>query len=199
MAEKCIHIKDNGEPCGAKTMLCADYCFFHHPDLEDERKAASAKGGKAGKPPLPPPGPPVSVSLCTAGDRRKFRQDLLQRSDRGEDRQVIGCVIQLLNYLLRCLKVKALEKRVLHAEALSKASTQAPTESTAAGSDLAESALESAASIHIFLESTMSKVLNGQIDTSKANIAGTIANSQLAELAEELEIRQKNLIVSQKL
>jgi hypothetical protein len=44
----CGYIKPDGERCKALPMKGEGYCYAHHPDLEDKRRAASSKGGKRG-------------------------------------------------------------------------------------------------------------------------------------------------------
>ena len=46
MDAQCKGITISGDPCGA-TLYGDGYCYWHHPDLEAERKAARAAGGKA--------------------------------------------------------------------------------------------------------------------------------------------------------
>jgi len=42
----CRHIKENNEPCMAKTMQGSDYCFFHDPAMALKRAKARKLGGK---------------------------------------------------------------------------------------------------------------------------------------------------------
>lgn len=44
----CGYIKPDGGRCKALPMKGEGYCYAHHPDLEDKRRAASSKGGKRG-------------------------------------------------------------------------------------------------------------------------------------------------------
>lgn len=44
----CGYIKPDGTRCKALPMKGEGYCYAHHPDLEDKRRAASSKGGKRG-------------------------------------------------------------------------------------------------------------------------------------------------------
>ena len=44
----CGYIKPDGARCKALPMKGEVYCYAHHPDLEDKRRAASSKGGKRG-------------------------------------------------------------------------------------------------------------------------------------------------------
>ena len=44
----CGYIKPDGARCKALPMKGEGYCYAHHPDLEDKRRAASSKGGKRG-------------------------------------------------------------------------------------------------------------------------------------------------------
>ena len=43
--KRCQFIKENGERCEAKTCLGSPYCYFHHPQLVNERAAARRRGG----------------------------------------------------------------------------------------------------------------------------------------------------------
>jgi len=42
---KCKHLKD-GKPCKAEAMTGSEFCYWHDPDKEAERKEASSNGGK---------------------------------------------------------------------------------------------------------------------------------------------------------
>ena len=42
---KCQFTKSSGEQCHANALRDEQYCFAHHPDYEEKRLAASAKGG----------------------------------------------------------------------------------------------------------------------------------------------------------
>jgi len=42
---QCKYQKSNGEQCQGNAMKSEEYCFAHHPDYEEKRLAASAKGG----------------------------------------------------------------------------------------------------------------------------------------------------------
>ena len=46
MASRCQATNQQGKPCGADHYRDG-YCRWHHPDLEGERRAWSAKGGSA--------------------------------------------------------------------------------------------------------------------------------------------------------
>lgn len=45
---RCAFIKPGGDRCEATAMKGYDHCYGHRPDLAEERKRNSSKGGKAG-------------------------------------------------------------------------------------------------------------------------------------------------------
>lgn len=46
MAERCQATTKSGKPCAARPMPGEPWCRAHHPDLEEERQAWSARGGR---------------------------------------------------------------------------------------------------------------------------------------------------------
>lgn len=82
---QCIHLKSDGSPCKAKTLLGSNYCFFHDPDLAVERKAAQVSGGRerarrANVLPADAPDMPVG----TAADIISLIGDTVARVRKGE-------------------------------------------------------------------------------------------------------------------
>ena len=47
MTKRCEFIKKDGTQCGGYALIGFEYCFFHEPTREAERKAARAKGGES--------------------------------------------------------------------------------------------------------------------------------------------------------
>ena len=46
MVTKCKSQNADGNPCGATLYRQSEWCYWHHPDLEERRKESRAKGGK---------------------------------------------------------------------------------------------------------------------------------------------------------
>jgi hypothetical protein len=48
LANRCVHIKEDGHQCGSHPPKGKSFCLFHDPDRAEEAMAARAKGGRKG-------------------------------------------------------------------------------------------------------------------------------------------------------
>jgi len=62
---RCRAIRSDGNPCQAYAQTVSVYCFWHDPELRDERLAASSRGGKR-RPAVLPEGEVLSVERARA-------------------------------------------------------------------------------------------------------------------------------------
>jgi hypothetical protein len=94
----CSYLKPDGTPCGAQPMRGQSWCYVHHPDLEDKRRAASRKGGyRAGR------GRP----LAELGDVKRKLRELADDVMSGQvDRANAAVAGQLLGTFLRAVSVE---------------------------------------------------------------------------------------------
>jgi hypothetical protein len=76
-------------------MADSDYCFFHDPDREAERKAAQSAGGQKNRIAVLPNSTP-DVKLRGAGDELKLLEDTINQVRRGEIDPKIANVIGYL-------------------------------------------------------------------------------------------------------
>ena len=54
-----------GQPCRAASLAESDFCYFHDPEHEAERRETQAAGGRHGKiKTLPEDTPPVEIKTC---------------------------------------------------------------------------------------------------------------------------------------
>jgi hypothetical protein len=101
----CAHIKPNGGRCRARPMRGELWCYAHHPDLADERRGASRRGGRRGG-----RGRPVAV----LGKLDRQLQDLAADTLEGKvERGVAAVVNQILNSRVRIIE---LERRLREGE-----------------------------------------------------------------------------------
>jgi hypothetical protein len=45
--KRCIFVKENGETCGALRMKNSEFCYFHNPEVAEERQETKRNGGKS--------------------------------------------------------------------------------------------------------------------------------------------------------
>ncbi len=106
----CDYIKPDGERCKALPMKGEGYCYAHHPDLEDKRRAAASKGGKRGGRGRARPG---------GGDIKDVKAWLLKLASDVEEGRLEakdGSVVsQILNVFLRGVEV---ERKIKESEEL---------------------------------------------------------------------------------
>ncbi len=106
----CGYIKPDGQRCKALPMKGEGYCYAHHPDLEERRRAASSKGGKRGGRGRARPG---------NGDLRDVKAWLLRLASAVEGGKLEAkdgtAVSQILNIWLRGLET---ERKIKESEEL---------------------------------------------------------------------------------
>lgn len=113
---KCTHLKENGDTCGAQSMIGSKFCFSHNPDCKDQKLEAVRRGGlhKPDKDERPlAPLPAKSVE-----DIRNLIEDTVNRI-RTEPltHQKANSIGYLLNITINAIEVAEVEKRL---EALEK-------------------------------------------------------------------------------
>jgi hypothetical protein len=109
---KCKFKKSNGKKCGANAMHSSEFCWYHTPDISNQKKKlVSSKGGKGNSKieviKLP------AITIRTAQDIPDLIIDAIQnvRKNRMEIRK--GSVIGYLsNILLKAYEVSDMESRV---------------------------------------------------------------------------------------
>ncbi len=112
MNKKCSATSKSGEQCEAQPVNGSEFCFFHHPDKAEERKAASAAGGKAGAPKTLPPDTPW-VTVRTPGDVSQQIEATINRVVRGEiSPQVANSIAILLALQLKARELQMNEERL---------------------------------------------------------------------------------------
>jgi hypothetical protein len=94
----CSHLKPDGKGCKAQPLRGEQWCYVHHPDLAEKRKAASRRGGhRAGR------GRP----LAELGEVKRQLRDLADDVMSGRaDRANAAVAGQLLGTFLRAVSVE---------------------------------------------------------------------------------------------
>jgi hypothetical protein len=101
MNQKCIATTKNGAPCETKPQNGSDFCFFHDPTKEQNRKAASAAGGRAGTLRTLPLDTP-SITVRTPAEACELIEAIINRVLRGEiSHQIANAVAILVGHQLR--------------------------------------------------------------------------------------------------
>jgi hypothetical protein len=114
----------DGSPCRATPLSDQDFCFFHSPNRDRERKAAKSKAGKVtalrfqGLEHLPADGP--DFELKGVEDCKVLLERIINLTVKGKlAHQISNCVGQLLGVYLRShesgeieRRLKALEERI---------------------------------------------------------------------------------------
>lgn len=94
----CSYLKPDGGRCRAAPMKGEAWCYVHHPDLTDERRAASRKGGYRGGRGRP---------LAELGDVKRNLRELADDVMSGRaDRANAAVAGQLLGTFLRAVSVE---------------------------------------------------------------------------------------------
>src|SRR5579859_5996943 len=97
---QCCHNNDDGTQCKANPQTGSEYCFFHDPELAEERKAASRAGGAANRrttrQPVDLPDNPLQT-LSQIADLLRETLDRTRRSEiKAHDATAIGYVTTIL-------------------------------------------------------------------------------------------------------
>jgi hypothetical protein len=107
----CVYKKKNGDACGSKAMKQSEYCFFHNPDTDADRKVAQSNGGKGNAVVVKQPLPPVEIRDVV--DVVKLLEDTVNRVRAGEiDVRVGNCIGVLSGHLIKALEVSSVVNRV---------------------------------------------------------------------------------------
>lgn len=106
-----------GTLCRAAALPGSDFCFFHDPKHEDERKEAQSTGGQQGRiRTLAPDTPRVKVEDCR--DVVSLISETINQVRRGEvDPRVANAVGYLANVLLKAVEQGDVESRLAELEA----------------------------------------------------------------------------------
>jgi hypothetical protein len=191
----------------------SDFCFFHEPRCEAQRKAASSAGGKAGKPAIHSDLP--FFSLRTSSDICNLYEVLAGRLYKGRtDHRTANSVAQLCNILRRALELAVEEAGIEDLEAIGRGDTplhepsERPTGSRGGpvpdGNEQTSSdknhepasvrvPLRTTAEIIDLLENAINLVIKSEMDHRTANSIGFIASSRVQFIAMELEERMARL------
>ncbi len=193
MRDTCIAKRGDRTQCKAHPMVSDQYCFFHSPATNAERKAASAAGGRAKKPALPPDAP--SIPLRGLPDVSNLNELLLKMLWCGEiGHHTVNSVAYLVGIQLRVLGAEALEERIVNLESFGR-----PAETVsepAAAADSTRIPLPNAAALRDVIENLISMLVKDQVDHRTANAAGLTVANQLRVLTAQLEERMAALEAS---
>lgn len=110
--KKCIFVKDNGVTCNSYAMKDSKFCYFHNPDVEEERLETKRNGGKSKvlvvnkimqKP----------IKLDNAKQVTKFYSQLVNEVMSGEmDLRLATGIGYLLNGLLKSMEMSEFGQRL---------------------------------------------------------------------------------------
>jgi hypothetical protein len=109
--------KPDGSDCQAAALPDSDFCFFHDPDLADERHKANAAGGRQNRmKTLSADAPDVRVESCQ--DVVHLISETINQVRRGElDPRVANAIGYLANVLIKAAEQGDHEKRIKELEA----------------------------------------------------------------------------------
>ena len=120
----CAYLKADGTRCKAQPMRGEQWCYVHHPDLEDKRAAASRKGGHRGG-----RGRPLAELVDVKKRLREMADDVMagyaDRADAAVAGQLLGTYIRAVSAEVKLKEVLELEERIA---ALEQADSREPTE-----------------------------------------------------------------------
>jgi hypothetical protein len=101
-------------------LSCSQYCFFHDPDLTEERKAAQSAGGQRNTVKILPASTP-DVKLRSAEDHNKFLEETMSQVRRGElDPKVANTLGYLFSLHIKIKSDLETERRISALESLTK-------------------------------------------------------------------------------
>ena len=110
--------KPDGSDCQAAALPDSDFCFFHDPDLADERHKANAAGGRQNRmKTLSADAPDVKVESCQ--DVVRLISETINQVRRGQlDPRVANAIGYLANVLIKAAEQGDMEKRLADLEAV---------------------------------------------------------------------------------
>jgi hypothetical protein len=106
-----------GTTCRAAALPDSDFCFFHDPEHEMERREAQAAGGRQSRvKTLPEDAPAVKIESCR--DVVAILSETVNQVRRGQvDPRVANAVGYLANVLLKAVEQGDVERRLAELEA----------------------------------------------------------------------------------
>jgi hypothetical protein len=117
---QCCYIKPDRSKCEANAVRESFYCFFHDPDLKQEREAARKKGGKerSRKAAVLPSDTP-DRPLATAADITALLTATINQVLRGQlDTRISNSVSVLVDSLVRAQRQEQVERRLERLESI---------------------------------------------------------------------------------
>jgi hypothetical protein len=122
-SKTCHAVKPDGARCRANAVLESGWCFFHHPALAEERRAAQSLGGSRIKT-LAADAPDVKVADCR--DVVALLGTTINQVRRGQvDPRIGNAVGYLAAILIRAVEQGELEGRIAELEAIIKTQSTA--------------------------------------------------------------------------
>jgi hypothetical protein len=102
----------NGEPCGSSTLIDSEFCFFHSPEMAEERQRASSAGGiKTVLKTLPATA--QSTQINNAGDILGLIAETINHVRTGQlDTRIANCVGYLSGVALKAIEQGKIEDRI---------------------------------------------------------------------------------------
>jgi hypothetical protein len=117
---QCRYIKSGGGYCQANALTGSSYCYFHSPDVAEERQEARVKGGKerSRKATVLPPDTP-DMPLTTSADVTNLLAQTINKVLRGQlDPHVSNAVGFLAGHLLKAQQQEQIERRLQRVESI---------------------------------------------------------------------------------
>ncbi len=116
----CIGKTSDGGQCKSPRLSSSQYCFFHDPNLTEERKAAQSAGGQRNTLKVLPASTP-DVKLGSAEDQSKFLEETMSQVRRGElDPKVANTLGYLFSLYIKIKSDLETERRISALESLTK-------------------------------------------------------------------------------
>jgi hypothetical protein len=113
----CSHLKPDGKGCKAQPLRGEQWCYVHHPDLAEKRKAASRRGGhRAGR------GRPLAELGEVKRQLRDLAVDVMSgRADRANAAvagQLLGTFLRAVSVEMKIKELEDLEERIAALETM---------------------------------------------------------------------------------
>jgi hypothetical protein len=120
----CIGRTSDDGQCKSPRLSSSQYCFFHDPDLTEERKAAQSAGGQRNTIKVLPASTP-DVKLGSAEDQSKFLEETMSQVRRGElDPKVANTLGYLFSLHIKIESNLETDRRISTLESLIKRQRQ---------------------------------------------------------------------------
>ena len=118
LADRCHHVKDDGNQCRATKLRGSKYCFFHDPAKAGERAAAQQAGGRNGRAAVLPPDAPHR-RVKTAAEVIDLLSETINQVRTGQlDPKVGNCVGYLSSVILRAIEQGDMAERLAALESI---------------------------------------------------------------------------------